>query len=114
MTYDQLLAIFEKRPCLRSLASLFNDVSYDECWDTLFESAGTDWPQCVDGDVVWETHEDMVRAGIELSKQFREDVVGTLTTILRVFAKNGRRSSKTAAPRGDCQAESFDSASDSS
>ena len=39
-------------------------------------------------DTVWSSHEEMLRVGVQMSKQFRFDVADTLVVILRVFSKH--------------------------
>ena len=74
------MQVFHQRPCLSLLLQLLPYEDGRQLRDTM---------EKVQGDIVWNTHEQMFRVGMELSQRFRVDVVDTLTVILRMFSKYG-------------------------
>ena len=86
------MQVFHQRPCLSLLSKLLPYEDGRQLRDTM---------EKVQGDIVWNTHEQMFRVGMELSQTFRLDVVDTLTVILRMFSKHGPH--KQLAPSPDNQ-----------
>ena len=74
------MQVFHQRPCLSLLLQLLPYEDGRQLREIM---------EKVQGDIVWNTHEQMFRVGMELSQKFRVDVVDTLTVILRMFSKHG-------------------------
>ena len=74
------MQVFHQRPCLSLLLQLLPYEDGRQLREIM---------EKVQGDIVWNTHEQMFRVGMELSQTFRLDVVDTLTVILRMFSKHG-------------------------
>ena len=80
MTWGELMCVFHRQPCLSLLLQLLPHEDGRELREILARERR---------DILWDTHEEMLRVGVELSEEFRLDVVNTLTAILRVFSKHG-------------------------
>ena len=83
------MQVFHQRPCLSLLLQLLPYEDGRQLRDTM---------EKVQGDIVWKTHEQMFRVGMELSQTFRLDVVDTLTVILRMFSKHGPHKQHEPSP----------------
>ena len=95
MTWEELMHVFQQQPCLSLLLQLIPYEDGRELRELMMNGQE---------DILWDTHEQMFRVGMDLSPRFRLDVVDTLTVILRTFSKHGphkQREQTTEIPRTD-------------
>ena len=95
MTWEELMHVFQQQPCLSLLLQILPYEDGRELREIMMNGQE---------DILWDTHEQMFRVGVELSEKFCLDVVDTLAAILRVFSKHGphkQHESSAEIPRTD-------------
>ena len=89
MTWEELMHVFQQQPCLSLLLQILPYEDGRELREIMMNGQE---------DILWNTHEQMFRVGMELSQRFRLDVVDTLTVILRTFSKHGPHKQHEPSP----------------
>ena len=87
---DKLMVIWGSKPSLKNLLSLIEPrVEYARAVP-LCEAATE-----IDGDLVWETHVEMLLAGMRISESFQTEVANLVDIFLHSLVKvHGQRDSK--------------------